>query len=381
MRSIAARGGVGQRHGAKCPGRGKMPPAADPLLWSRAPTKDSCPKRAARARLGARRRSPGDRQPPVSPLRIATIVVAMTNPAPHSTRPVLVAVDFSTSSNEALRQAAARAKALETKLIVLHVVHQPASILPDVPHLPTYYLGNPKELEQAARQRLLDLLETQHVDLERSRLQVEVDVSPTPYAAIVARAEQHATQLVVVGHRGHVGLSRLLLGSVAQRVARACACPVLVARASSPSRRVLATTDFSETAQRGVEYAVEQAQRSGFQVLLHHHLELPTPLWSGLAPLGPIPPQVDEQTVHQLRQSAEQLLRDTLTRTGATGAVVVTSGSRTDEAIVRVAEEHGVELIVMASHGRSGVARLTLGSVTESVLLHAPCSVLAVREG
>src|SRR5690606_24118087 len=185
---------------------------------SRAPTKDSCPKRAARARLGARRRSPGDRQPPVSPPRIATIVVAITNPAPHSTRPVLVAVDFSTSSHEALRQAAARAKALETKLIVLHVVHQPASILPDVPHLPTYYLGNPKELEQAARQRLLDLLETQHVDLERSRLQVEVDVSPTPYAAIVARAEQHATQLVVVGHRGHVGLSRLLLGSVAQRV-------------------------------------------------------------------------------------------------------------------------------------------------------------------
>lgn len=304
----------------------------------------------------------------------------MTSQAPSVERPVLVAVDFSSSSNEALRQGATRAKSLGCTLIVFHVVQQPASILPAMPQLPSIYVGDQSELQQTASKRLQEWVAEQQLELAPERLRVEVEVATTPYTAIASKAEQLQAQVVVVGHRGHVGFSRLLLGSVAQRVVRSSPCPVLVARASTSTRRMLVTTDFSEPAQKGVAYAVREARRLGFEILLHHNLELPSPLWSSLAPFGPIPPQLDEQTLRQLRETAEQLLRDELTRLASTGTALVTSGSRTDEAIVRVAEERGVELIVMSSHGRSGVERMAVGSVTESVLLHAHCSVLSVRE-
>ncbi len=303
----------------------------------------------------------------------------MTSPDPHQERPIIVAIDFSASAREALHQGAARAQARGARLVLLHVAHRPVPLMPALAQLPGYHIADEETLRTELMDRLAALVREESLQLGAERVQIVVDFSSSTYAGIVAKAEELAAQLVVVGHRGDVALTRLLLGSVAQRVARSAPCPVLVARSTAASERLLVTTDFSEAAQRGVDHAATEARACGFEVILHHNLELPSPLWSGLAPLGPIPPQMDEQTLQQLKQAAEQLLNDELQRSGLTGTVVVTASSSTDEAIVRVAEQHRVALIVMASHGRSGVARMALGSVTESVLLHAHCSVLAVR--
>ncbi len=295
----------------------------------------------------------------------------------RSKRPILVAIDFSSSAREALRRGAARARTLDTSLVVLHVVHRPIPLIPELSQLPEYDV----RAEATRRAELTDQL-TKLIDEEQlgmQQVQVEVEVAASTYGCIVSKAEQLQAQLVVVGHRGDVALTRLLLGSVAQRVARSAPCPVLVARAPSGAKRMLVTTDFSDAARRGVDHAASEARAFGFELILLHNLELPSLLWSSLAPLGPIPPQVDTETLRQLEQSAEQLLRGELERIGLDGDVIVTAGSHTDEAIVRVAEQQRVDLIAMSSHGRSAIARMALGSVTESVLLHAHCSVLAVH--
>jgi nucleotide-binding universal stress UspA family protein len=88
---------------------------------------------------------------------------------------------------------------------------------------------------------------------------------------------------------------------------------------------------------------------------------------------------MDHETLRQVEAATQQMLRDELTRAGVEGHALVSAGSSTDEAIVRAASDHGAELVVVGSHGRTGVQRLALGSIAESVLMHAHCSVVAVR--
>ncbi len=320
--------------------------------------------------------------PPVGPYRVERFelsVTVMTDEEVSTDHPILVAVGFDGSAREALQQGALRAKTTNTPMTVLHVVHRPIPIVAEMGNLPGYDRGDEPELMRRVSERVTKLVEEQALGLKKGQLRIEVDVAETPHAAIVSKADQVGARLLVVGHRGHSGFARLVLGSVARRVARTAPCPVLLARSHAPSRRMLVTTDFSEVAQRALEFAVSEARALDYEIVLHHHIELASPLWSSLSAFGPIPPQMDEETLRQVEAATQQLLRDQLTRAGVTGRVLVSAGSATDEAIVHVASDHGAELIVMGSHGRTGVQRIALGSTTESVLMHAHCSVIAVH--
>jgi nucleotide-binding universal stress UspA family protein len=87
------------------------------------------------------------------------------------------------------------------------------------------------------------------------------------------------------------------------------------------------------------------------------------------------PPEVQQQVRDALRTATEQAV----TRAGATAEVRVLDGSAAP-AIVQVAEEVGAELVVVGTKGRTGVARLALGSVAEEVIRTASTSVLIVRQ-
>jgi nucleotide-binding universal stress UspA family protein len=141
-------------------------------------------------------------------------------------------------------------------------------------------------------------------------------------------------------------------------------------------QRILLPTDFSNYSAVSTSYACELAERFEAELHLLHALEIhvdPTPgFGGGLA----IPSYVNES-----RAAAEKHLADILDPHWAAGRTVVRAvveGSPRLE-IIRYAREQEIDLIVLSTHGRTGLSHIIMGSVAESVVRTAPCPVLTVR--
>ena len=136
-------------------------------------------------------------------------------------------------------------------------------------------------------------------------------------------------------------------------------------------KRILIPTDFSETSAAAIEYGVDLAKRYGASLHLLHVVEP-----SAVPPEPEFPLGIFEgQTVARERLvdvlSAEQ-------REAFLAEVAVTIGNPFLE-IIRYANDHDIDVIVMGTHGRSGVSHMLMGSVAEKVVRKAPCPVLTVR--
>jgi nucleotide-binding universal stress UspA family protein len=140
-------------------------------------------------------------------------------------------------------------------------------------------------------------------------------------------------------------------------------------------RQILAPTDFSASSKQAVACAYELAQRFGARlVLLHVIEELPSYI-------GFIPPGGAAMLLDDLERQAHLDLVEVLPKTEAAEVEVthqVVVGSPSHE-IVRVAAAEKVDLIVIATHGRTGLSHLLMGSVAERVVRTAPCPVMTIR--
>jgi nucleotide-binding universal stress UspA family protein len=291
-------------------------------------------------------------------------------------RPVLVATDLSDPACEAIRQAGHFARERRAKLVALHVVQNLTAIHPVFPHLSQRDVNDEIRIGRLLTDRLSDqVYATVDPDVPAD---VVVDFG-VPDVAIVRRAEEIRSQLVVVGSRGATGLERLMLGSVAERVVRHAPCSVLVARPGGGGGTILAATDLSSPALPAVEAAARLARERSQRLTLIHVLEVPSHLLAGLAPLGPIPNVPDDATMAQLRAAATTMLEDMLARFEVEGDCQVVPSHRPAAAIVAKGDEIDAGLIVTGTHGHSGIFRMTLGSVAERVVSQARCSVLLVR--
>ena len=140
-------------------------------------------------------------------------------------------------------------------------------------------------------------------------------------------------------------------------------------------RHILLATDFAPESRRVGERAVELAARYGARLSLLHVVDyVPLELSNDMMLAEPV--DVDGRLVEEARESLDRLADD-LGQGDAQRWVVLGS---TGPEIKRTAEEHDVDLIVVGSHGRHGLA-LLLGSTANAVLHGAPCDVLAVRVG
>lgn len=136
---------------------------------------------------------------------------------------ILVAVDFSDASVAAAKEALKLAAAFDAKVVALHVIHDPAEA-------PGFYSSKKagkkvyRNMEEAAGKMMAAFVDKHLAKWKK----LEARVLPgIPGDEIVRLAAEEKADLVVIGTRGHSGLKRLLLGSVADRVIRACPCPVL----------------------------------------------------------------------------------------------------------------------------------------------------------
>lgn len=197
---------------------------------------------------------------------------------------------------------------------------------------------------------------------------------------ILEYATEYDVGLIVLGTHGRRGVRRLVLGSVAEEVGRRATCPVLtIGRApTTPDAldggRLLVPIDFSEHQVRLLAHACELARAYDMTMTLCHVLEL-----EGLPDLyrayadPPEPGVLASQTESILEGRADEF-RDR----GLEVNVEVRSGHAADT-ILSVAEDGDVDLLAIATHGRSGVERVLLGSVAEKVLRHAHCPVFTVK--
>jgi universal stress protein A len=143
-------------------------------------------------------------------------------------------------------------------------------------------------------------------------------------------------------------------------------------------RSILLPTDFSECGNYALSYAASLARSFGASILCVHVIEpmVPTVGYSGMTEPLPIADITD-----QLENSAERELPKIAEREEFAGLEIeelIVHGEAASE-IVRVAREHKVDLIVVSSHGRTGLGRILFGSTAEAVVRHAPCPVLVVK--
>jgi len=288
---------------------------------------------------------------------------------------ILIGVDGSSSSDAVIREAASRPWPAGSEFRVVTVVD------------PFFFTRTP---------RLLD--EFKNTTLEGLKVQAERLAGtgcPVSYEVILDSARHGlpraagawGADLVMLGSHGRSAVERLLLGSTAQVVLRHAPCSVEIVRArraektaeSDAGMCVIIPTDGSEFAELAQRSVAERPWPRGSKFRVVSCPEYP--LLVGEYPYYP-PEQMSElmksskDHADGAAVNGQQLLADA----GLEASYEITETRDTPAgAILAAAEEWKADLIVMGSHGRRGFDRLVLGSVSETVALHAKCSVEVVR--
>jgi len=144
-----------------------------------------------------------------------------------SIKNIMCPVDFSDSSNHALRYAVALAETHGANLCLLHVVQPPMIALPGDPMIPETSSEALEEITEASQQRLDGLAKTICQSLPQVTAQI---ATGAPFLEIITSARIQDIDLIVIGTHGRTGLAHVLIGSVAERVVRKAPCPVLTVK-------------------------------------------------------------------------------------------------------------------------------------------------------
>ena len=284
---------------------------------------------------------------------------------------ILVPTDFSKPSDAALAHARRLADATGATLHVLHVVDN--MFLRAV-------LADPHDYETAALRQLQDRIP---VEDRGAPAILVVERSDEPADEITSYARTHDIDLIVMGTHGRGRMAHLLLGSVAEKVARTAPCPVLTMRdnplaASDEGPRILVPTDFSACSDAALGCAKRLAAKLGGSVRMLHVIEnsaIGTSFGSEL--FVPEPPGMVAERIRDARiQLSRRILADSRSRVTVTADVIQGPVSAI---IPAYAGDAGLDLIVMGTRGRGGFARVLMGSIAESVIRTAPCPVLTVK--
>lgn len=292
----------------------------------------------------------------------------------------VVGVDLSDGSERAIAHAIAlaRLRGWPVTLALVDAVPEAVDALPpSMRVIAEHYAAILSARLDEHRARLAEVRERwvhQGVDLD----QLVVDGYPDERLPRIA-AELEAA-LIVVGSHGRTGAGRFLIGSVAERVARLAEVDVLIARGDAPDggyRRVIVGTDFSAPADAAARHALPFLAK-GARVELAHCWWLPGAAHFGEPALGLSHDELHGHLERALRAAGDRLRAALVDRPDLELLydLVPAAPSR---GLAELAERRDADLVVVGSHGRRGLRRLVLGSVAETTIRHAPCSVLVAR--
>lgn len=289
---------------------------------------------------------------------------------------VLVATDLSDAADEALRVAHELAGA-DKKLVVCHVVHEILRASPLFPQAVQADMEAVIHAESRAAAAVEDRVKAL-TGRAANDFDIRIESGAADSAILRVAEEVHAT-LVVTASRGLSGIVRLLLGSVAERIVRYAHCSVYIARPQAKTNKILVATDLSDSSLPAVSAAADLAKKNSAELLVLFALDvMPSPAMGLTVPFGGVPIVPPPELVEQMRAGARAGLDAIVERLGVKAETRVIEGDAA-ATIIRTAETFGADLVVIGTHGRTGIARVALGSVAEKVARSAHASVLVVR--
>ena len=304
---------------------------------------------------------------------------------------ILVPLDGSELAEQVLPYARALAKGLSASLDLLEVIEPPPSQWADSAH--GVY---PHRLADSLKNTARDYLERVAVPLRREGLSAVTNVRKgSPPQCIAAEAELEPDTLIAMSSHGRSGIARWVLGSVTDKVLQDTSCPLLIVRASeegavsSPARiaNLIVPQDGSALAEQALPHAAALARplRSKVHLVRANHSLGEYHNYMGLYPLDSSSNVYHEMYQEFAKESdaraMEQLhdVKDRLRDMGITSVEENLLKGHAAEVIVDLAKETANCLIVMSSHGRSGIGRWVLGSVSDRVVRHSGVPVLIIR--
>jgi nucleotide-binding universal stress UspA family protein len=295
-------------------------------------------------------------------------------PAPPAAQ-IVCGTDFSIHAAEAANAAAAIARRWRIPLVLVHVLDDPAT------------RDTPKARGQL-RKSLQEKLDLEAVRLKDGKLEIQTEVlEGRPEVELARVAARPESRLLVTGSLGHVGVSRILIGSVAERAAETAPVPTLVVRDAkrliewAEGRRdltVFVGGDFTASADGAIRWVRELQSIGPCQIVVGH---APWPAEArrrlgGLTSPSPLtrnPPELEHILERDLRAKVNALLGVTSVRIRITP-----SWGAPGHTLLQMAHEEQADLIVVGAHQRHGLSRLAHPSVSRAILHHAPMNVACV---
>jgi len=189
---------------------------------------------------------------------------------------------------------------------------------------------------------------------------------------IVDLADSENAQLIVMGRSGKKKIERALVGSTTARVIGHSQRDILVVPEGSPVgwNTILIATDGSAYSKEAARRAIDFAQSYGGQLKVVSVVDVPTEFYAEAPEIVEKMTEKAHGFVDEVKEMAEDsgIPCETFVREAAAF-----------EAIIGLAQEKKIDIIVVGSHGRTGLKRLLMGSVTEKVIGYSPCPVLVVK--
>jgi len=268
---------------------------------------------------------------------------------------LLLASDRSEFSEGAIREAINLAKICGSKLYIISVAEEP-----DIREFAeSYPLVAAEKLEEVTRVHLESLKE--RAEKEGAVCEIIERRGPKTYEYIIDEAAKNNVEMIIMGSHGRTGVTRLMMGSVTAKVIGYAPCKVLVVPrfAGISFEKILISTDGSIFSELATHEAISIAKRIG----------------SSLIALSVY--KRDENS--QAAEASVGMVKDAAEKEDIKVEALTLKGEPY-EVIVNTAEKKNAGLIIVGSHGRSGIERLLMGSVAARVIGHAGCPILVVRK-